>query len=76
MSVQSTVQHAASSLGAIMSAHVLQELPDHSLVGMQTIGAAAIVLALFLPVLLRRIEKDITRRDAELGPPYVEQKLS
>jgi predicted MFS family arabinose efflux permease len=71
MSIQSTVQHAASSLGAIMSAQVLHERPDHSLAGMPAIGSAAIVLALLLPVLLRRIELDIAKRDAARPPHQV-----
>lgn len=69
MSIQSTVQHAASSLGAILSAQLLYEQADHSLTGMPKIAGLAIVLAVFLPVLLHRIERDVSAREALLIAP-------
>jgi predicted MFS family arabinose efflux permease len=74
MSLQSTVQHAASALGAVLSAQLLQERPDHTLAGMSEVAAVAIGLALFLPVLLRVIERDVQAREAaEPAPTLLQQ---
>lgn len=64
MSLQSVVQHAASSLGAVLSAQLLTERPDHTLAGMPSVAALAMTLGLFLPLLLHVIERELTARDA------------
>jgi predicted MFS family arabinose efflux permease len=64
MSLQSAVQHGAAALGAVLSAQLLSERADHSLAGMPQVASMAIGLALFLPFLLRGIERDLEQRDA------------
>src|SRR5262249_56928015 len=56
MSIQSTVQHLASSLGAFTSARLLVELPDHRLLGMPTVAAVSMVLTALLPGLFYVVE--------------------
>ena len=65
LSLQSAVQHAASALGAVVSAQLLQERPDRTLAGMPKVGSFAIALALVLPLLLREIEQRVRAREAE-----------
>ncbi|MEY4578691.1 MAG: major facilitator family protein MmrA, partial [Pseudomonadota bacterium] len=64
MSLQSAVQHGAAALGAVLSAQLLSERADHSLAGMPKVASVAIALALFLPFLLRGIERELEQRDA------------
>lgn len=66
MSIQSTVQHAASSLGAIVSAQLLYERADQTLGGMPKVAGLAMVMAVFLPALLYRIEQELTARDGSV----------
>ena len=67
MSIQSTVQHAGSALGAVLAAQLLHERPDHTLAGMSNVAALSIVLALFLPLLLRVIEREVAAHEAVDG---------
>ncbi len=60
MSIQSAVQHAASALGAFLSAQILSELPDRQLVGMTTVAAVAMGLTAIVPLLLFRVERGVT----------------
>jgi predicted MFS family arabinose efflux permease len=72
MSIQSSVQHGAAALGAVVSAQLLHERPDHSLEGMPYVASMSITLAVCLPWLLRRIEKRLAPRPAlvaEQAPP-------
>ncbi len=55
-SMQSAVQHLASSAGAFSSSLLLAELPDHELAGMPTIGWCSIALGLALPFMLAVVE--------------------
>jgi predicted MFS family arabinose efflux permease len=74
MSLQSAVQHLASSLGAFVSSLILTERPDHSLRGMPTIASVAIGLALLLPVLLAQTERLVRARDG--GAPAAAARAS
>jgi predicted MFS family arabinose efflux permease len=56
MSIQSTVQHLASSIGAFLSARFLVELPDHRLVGMSTVALVSMALTALLPGLFYLVE--------------------
>jgi predicted MFS family arabinose efflux permease len=59
MSIQSSVQHAASALGAFLSARLLTELPDRSLVGMPRLVLISMSLTVTLPLLLYFVEHRI-----------------
>jgi predicted MFS family arabinose efflux permease len=63
MSLQSAVQHLASSSGAISSSIFLHELPDHRLQGMSTVAGISIVLGLALPMLLAAVERRVQVRE-------------
>jgi predicted MFS family arabinose efflux permease len=69
LSIQSAVQHAASAFGAILSAQLLSERPDHSLEGMPLVATVAIVLTATAPAFLWAVERGV-RRDA---PPRVQE---
>lgn len=62
-SIQSTVQHLGSALGASLGTMLLSEAPDGRLLGMTQLTAVAIVLALLLPPLLALIHDRLQRRD-------------
>ena len=64
MSIQSSVQHGASALGAFLSSRLLSELPDHRLVGIERAAAVSIGVSLTLPFLLRAVEGGVRRREA------------
>ena len=61
MSIQSSVQHLASAVGAFLSAHLLTESVDGKLVGVSRLAAASIALTAVLPVLLWRVERQVAR---------------
>jgi predicted MFS family arabinose efflux permease len=67
MSLQSTVQHLASSLGAILSARMLTELPDGKLAGMPLVALCSMTLTALLPLVVHRVERGV-RSAVELGP--------
>ena len=58
-SIQSSVQHAASAAGGILSAAWLATAPDGRLVGMAAVGACSALLTLLLPVLVARVERGL-----------------
>ena len=63
LSIQSSVQHAASAAGAFLSAQLLSELPGPSpraLKGMPLVAGLAIALTMLLPIFLRRVERRVT----------------
>jgi predicted MFS family arabinose efflux permease len=62
MSIQSAVQHSASSAGAFLSAQLLRELPDRKLVGMSTVAALSIAIAATLPFMLWIVEGRVKRK--------------
>jgi predicted MFS family arabinose efflux permease len=64
MSIQSSVQHTASALGAFLSARMLGSRPDGSLAGMDHVALVAIALTLALPLFLFGVESSVRRRPA------------
>ncbi len=71
MSIQSAVQHLASSIGAFLSAYLLRELPGGALEGMPTVATVSIVLAAAFPVLAWVVEARVLARvPAVAAPPH------
>jgi predicted MFS family arabinose efflux permease len=64
-SLQSSVQHIASAIGAFLSASLLVERPDHGLEGMSTVALVSIGFALTQPVLLWFVAKGVRVAEAE-----------
>lgn len=62
MSLQSAIQHFASAGGAMLSAWILSETPDHALVGMSTVGWIAIGMALIVPVMMYQVAQRVEQR--------------
>jgi predicted MFS family arabinose efflux permease len=62
MSLQSSVQHIAAAIGAMLSSRLLHELPDHRLAGMSGVATFSIVLAFALPVFLSLVEHNLGLR--------------
>lgn len=67
MSIQSAVQHVASSAGAFLSARLLRELPDKRLDGIPLVAGISIALTALLPVLLWVVEARV-RPGEHLAP--------
>jgi predicted MFS family arabinose efflux permease len=63
MSIQSTVQHAASSVGAIASSYLLYKRADGTIGGMERLVAGTIVFSALLPPLLRAVERRVVPAD-------------
>ena len=63
MSIQSSVQHAASAAGAFTSSRILSEVPGGALVGMDHVAFLAIGLTLTLPLFLFAVESAVKRRE-------------
>jgi predicted MFS family arabinose efflux permease len=64
MSIQSAVQHLASSVGAFLSAYLLHELPGGALEGMPTVATLSMVLAAVFPVLAWAVEARVLAQSA------------
>lgn len=64
MSLQSAVQHGASSIGAVVSTALISEGRDHRLVGMPRVAAVTVTLFAALPLLLAALERRL-RREAD-----------
>jgi predicted MFS family arabinose efflux permease len=69
MSLQSAVQHIASSVGALASSWLLAEAPDGQLVGMETAALFSLGLNALLPLLLWTVEDFVQRRSLAAAPP-------
>jgi predicted MFS family arabinose efflux permease len=61
-SLQSSVQHLASALGAFASARMLSELPSHALVGVDTTAYVSIALGAGVMPLLWIVERRVLER--------------
>jgi predicted MFS family arabinose efflux permease len=61
-SIQSAVQHLASSAGAFASSLMLSELPDKTLEGIPTVAWLSIAIGLVLPPLLWIVEARVLRK--------------
>ena len=64
MSIQSSVQHFASAVGAFLSSQMLSELPGGALEGMDRVALTSIALTLALPPMLFAVESAVRRRRA------------
>ncbi len=64
LSIQSAVQHAASSAGAFASSRLLKESADHQLVGIGRVAEISIALSLALPLLFAAVERRVRRSEA------------
>jgi predicted MFS family arabinose efflux permease len=67
MSIQSSVQHLASAIGAFLAARLLTERPDGSLEGMTRVALISIALMLAVPVMMALVEARVRRRGAGYG---------
>jgi predicted MFS family arabinose efflux permease len=65
MSLQSAVQHAASAIGAFVSARLLHELPDGRFDGMRSVAITSITLALLVPVAMRIVERRVAAESVD-----------
>ncbi len=63
MSIQSAVQHMASAVGAFGAANLLSEAADGSLVGVEGMALLSMALTAFVPFMLWRVERHVTRPD-------------
>ena len=70
MSIQSSVQHLASSCGAFLSARLLTEA-DGKLIGMPTVARISLALSACVPLMLFLLERAVLRRDRARVPPAV-----
>ncbi len=66
-SIQSSVQHLASAIGAFASAQFLTELPDHKLVGVNSTAYVSIALSVCLIPMFWVVEHRV-RRAARVTP--------
>lgn len=66
MSLQSAVQHLASSTGAITASQILTTVDDGRLVHIDVVVLLSIGLALMMPLLLWRVERRVKSRAALL----------
>jgi len=72
MSLQSSVQHLASALGANASSWILGDTPaGQKLVHVDVVAEVCVLLTLMLPLLLRSVENRVNARDraAKDAPP-------
>ena len=72
MSLNSTVQHGAAALGAMVSARLLSETPAGALVGVPAVGALSLAFTTALPALMWLVERGVRRREAGGGQPAPE----
>jgi predicted MFS family arabinose efflux permease len=69
MSLQSTAQHVASSLGAFASSQMLSDGPGGRLIGMPRLAMVSVALAPTLPPLLAAIGRRVRARESAARPP-------
>jgi predicted MFS family arabinose efflux permease len=68
LSIQSSVQHAASAAGAFLSSEILGSRPDGSLTGMLNVSVISILLCAALPFFLFAVESGVRRIDPAAVP--------
>ena len=68
MSIQSAVQHGASSLGAMLSTALLVEAADHTLIGMTRVAVLSMALLATLPFLMLAVERRLSRARPDQTP--------
>jgi predicted MFS family arabinose efflux permease len=64
MSAQSMMQHVASAVGAFVSAQLLSERADGSLVGMPRVAILSVGLSLCLPPMVALVSRRVRRRES------------
>lgn len=64
MSIQSSVQHAASAAGAFLSAQILSETLDHKLVHMPVVSGISIALTVLAPAIMFVVERGVRAKEA------------
>ena len=65
--MQSAVGHAATALASFLSARLLTEASDGSLVHVERVAYTSIGLGLFVPLLMFFVERKVRERDAKAG---------
>jgi predicted MFS family arabinose efflux permease len=68
MSIQSTVQHLASGLGAGLASELLATRADGSLVHLERVAWLSIALSVLLPPLFGAVERRVTAAAAARAP--------
>jgi predicted MFS family arabinose efflux permease len=63
LSVQSSVQHGASALGAVLSTLFLSEGSDHRLYGITGVAIFALIMVAIVPALVAAIAAEVRRRE-------------
>jgi predicted MFS family arabinose efflux permease len=63
LSIQSAVQHIASSVGAFISSLALTTDADKRLIGMPKLASATILLSLVVPFLCYAVERRVRARE-------------
>ncbi len=63
-SVQSSVQHMSAAVGAFLSAHILSEGANGTLVGMGKVAWVSIGISVTVPLLLFAVERSVRRAGA------------
>ncbi|HLL54200.1 MAG TPA: MFS transporter, partial [Myxococcaceae bacterium] len=69
MSIQSSVQHIASAIGAFLSSQMLVEAADKSLVGLEQVAFFAMATTVVVPLLLWQVERGVKGQAAQGGAP-------
>lgn len=69
MSIQSSVQHLASALGAVLSSYMLTEDPAKNLVGMPLVASIAILAGFLMPVSLSLLQKQLMPEASAIKHP-------
>ncbi|MCP3101191.1 MFS transporter [Myxococcus sp. K15C18031901] len=68
MSLQSSIQHMAAALGAILSSQLLTDLPDGRLGGMSHVAWVSMALTVSLPPMLWLVERHVRSREQARAP--------
>lgn len=66
-SLNQSISHLAAAAGAILSSLFLVTSSNGKLIGMDTLGIAAIVLSLFMPICIVYLSRFVSRRKEESG---------
>jgi MFS family permease len=61
MSIQSSVQHLASAIGATLSSYMLVEDSNKNLLGMASVATLAVIAGFLMPILLNILQKQLKR---------------
>ncbi len=67
LSIQSSVQHGASAIGALLSSLLLAEAADHRLIGVPRLALLSVIMAVCVPMLVAVIAAEVRRREQASG---------